>query len=494
MLLETARALVAREGEAAFSLGSLADEAGLARATIYGFFSGKRDLIAALEAEGARPGRAEDEQPASDSKSGPEVRGIPPRETEPKPVDEATEHPLEPVALEEGPIEASSVPEDGVGEFSEETAQSAIGNAGPVLSGEPAPQESEAVSGPSDQAESGHHEIPELIETGANTDVAVREDEPEALTPFEEGRRVHAAHLEEIAKRLILPESALKEGTNAVISRLETRLRVLEKSIAGLETRQNVLPDETAKKLKPVSDLVAQLQTRADALEDRHRQALAELRLNIHELSAKQGALETVHDTTGPEVAAWQPISKTQSQPVEKKPAEDDEETPTDNGEENSKATYLSTARHLAKEGARQAAERQIVEEEETRARRRRLMTAVGVAASCLVVVGVLFEMKPSPHGVSVARSKSVASAAQPKMQASRAPLDRLTALANKGDARAELVIGLKYLKGDGAAENDKEASRWFQSAAQAGDPVAENLLARYTRPDAACPSIQGLR
>ena len=60
---------------------------------------------------------------------------------------------------------------------------------------------------------------------------------------------------------------------------------------------------------------------------------------------------------------------------------------------------------------------------------------------------------------------------------ASRAPIDRLTAAANAGNARAELIVGLKYLDGDGVAPNDGEAVKWLARAADAGEPVAQYRL-----------------
>lgn len=55
--------------------------------------------------------------------------------------------------------------------------------------------------------------------------------------------------------------------------------------------------------------------------------------------------------------------------------------------------------------------------------------------------------------------------------------LDRLTAMANAGNAKAELVVGLKYLDGDGVAANPKEAVKWLERAADAGEPVAQYRL-----------------
>lgn len=57
------------------------------------------------------------------------------------------------------------------------------------------------------------------------------------------------------------------------------------------------------------------------------------------------------------------------------------------------------------------------------------------------------------------------------------APLDRLTALANAGNAKAELVVGLKYLDGDGVPASDADAAKWLERSAEAGEPVARYRL-----------------
>jgi localization factor PodJL len=60
---------------------------------------------------------------------------------------------------------------------------------------------------------------------------------------------------------------------------------------------------------------------------------------------------------------------------------------------------------------------------------------------------------------------------------ASTAPLDRLTVLANAGNAKAELIVALKYLDGDGVPADDKEAAKWLARAADGGEPVAQYRL-----------------
>ena len=55
--------------------------------------------------------------------------------------------------------------------------------------------------------------------------------------------------------------------------------------------------------------------------------------------------------------------------------------------------------------------------------------------------------------------------------------LDRLTALAAQGNARAELLVGLKYLDGDGAPVNEAEAAKWLERAGNHGEAIAAYRL-----------------
>jgi localization factor PodJL len=77
----------------------------------------------------------------------------------------------------------------------------------------------------------------------------------------------------------------------------------------------------------------------------------------------------------------------------------------------------------------------------------------------------------PSPAAGGVIQPTS------PTQSASIAPLDKLTALANSGNAKAELIVGLKYLDGDGVAVSEADAAKWLTRAALAGQPVAQYRL-----------------
>ncbi|HEX3651808.1 MAG TPA: tetratricopeptide repeat protein [Rhizomicrobium sp.] len=57
------------------------------------------------------------------------------------------------------------------------------------------------------------------------------------------------------------------------------------------------------------------------------------------------------------------------------------------------------------------------------------------------------------------------------------APGQRIAALANMGNPRAQLLLGVTYLEGNGAQVNEAEAARWLARAAQQGEPLAQYRL-----------------
>ncbi|MBV9571096.1 MAG: SEL1-like repeat protein, partial [Alphaproteobacteria bacterium] len=56
-------------------------------------------------------------------------------------------------------------------------------------------------------------------------------------------------------------------------------------------------------------------------------------------------------------------------------------------------------------------------------------------------------------------------------------PLQKLASLANTGDSKAQLLLGLKHLEGSGTPVNEAEAARWLARAAQQGEPLAQYRL-----------------
>ena len=52
-----------------------------------------------------------------------------------------------------------------------------------------------------------------------------------------------------------------------------------------------------------------------------------------------------------------------------------------------------------------------------------------------------------------------------------------LRALAEKGDADAQNVVGWMYLEGEGVPQSDREAVKWFRKSAEQGDAEAQNTF-----------------
>lgn len=73
-------------------------------------------------------------------------------------------------------------------------------------------------------------------------------------------------------------------------------------------------------------------------------------------------------------------------------------------------------------------------------------------------------------------------------------PLDRLLSQAKAGDARAQLVLGLKYLDGDGVAASDSEAMRWLRKASEQGKAWRNIVSARCMSAAAVFPPTPSKR
>ena len=502
-LIGVARGLVARKGETALTLGAVADEAGMARATVYGFFSGRGELLRALVpvavpspepvAEMPPPQGDDDPSTAIWASCQPDLHAF-------LPEDAAAEEQPEPAPVPQPEAVARDNSEDWiVYEASVEDVQAEPAEDVQTAVEEPAPDAPVAV----EEAAAAEVKAEEPTEEIGQAEPAVEAPQPVAseqtveaeteepahasqdvLSGQDERRRQQAAHLEEIAKRLILPESAIREGTDAVIARLDTRIRVLEKSISGLETRQAANENGAARRLEPLSDDIEKLQTRSDSMDARQLKTVAELRLSIHQLETRMEALETPQRgavsaaLNWPEPAPEQPqlqATVPESSVPDAAPVEEDAVSDGAPQSENVKHAYLTAVRGIAQEGARQAAEREAEVEEEQARRRRRVMAAAAVAIVSLGAAGALFIFHPGSHGISTAQSKpaplhATAQAAHPVL----APLDRLSALAEKGNASAELLIGLKYLEG---GHSDAQAAHWPERASDHGNAVAQNAL-----------------
>jgi localization factor PodJL len=87
-------------------------------------------------------------------------------------------------------------------------------------------------------------------------------------------------------------------------------------------------------------------------------------------------------------------------------------------------------------------------------------------------------EPKPNATALAPVETKPAAKpAAAPKPEKAAATGDRLTTLANGGNSKAQLLLGLKFLDGDGVAVNEAVAAKWLLRAADQGEPIAQYRL-----------------
>jgi hypothetical protein len=81
-------------------------------------------------------------------------------------------------------------------------------------------------------------------------------------------------------------------------------------------------------------------------------------------------------------------------------------------------------------------------------------------------------QIVPKPVAVTAPEPKVLARPA-----ATLTALQRIEALANGGNAKAAVILGVKYLDGDGVSRSEQDAARWLERAAKAGEPVAQYRL-----------------
>jgi len=438
-ILDAAHRLVELNGEAALTLSAVASEAGIARATLYGYFAGKRQLLSQLSGEPPEPEMftqvpAEPEAEIQTSVE-PEVESPPP--TEPEAANEAagktevvTETPSEPESVTELLAEPEAAPE----------APDEI----PPFAGAPA-----EVVPPQDE---------QKIETTAET---ARPAAAGDSTDYSEMMRKQAAALDGLAKRIMVPKTVLKEGTAAAIARLETRLHVVEQSVADVETRRSQDAANLGERLAAVSDPVQRFEGRLDALEKRQQMSLAELRLELHNLTSRVDGLGT---TPQPES---EPATVADFQPWTNTPASESAE-PDKPSEESGQQTYLSSARRAAIDAAQQPVADEDAKTGKGWAYWRWLVAVVVVAAGGL---GFALNMHTDDAVNASPTTQLVSQIARQPQKPS------LTSLARAGSAKAQLILGLKLLNGTGMAMHIDKAAGWLDRAANKGQPVAQEIL-----------------
>ncbi len=165
-------------------------------------------------------------------------------------------------------------------------------------------------------------------------------------------------------------------------------------------------------------------------------------------------------------------------------PATEEAEVHEPAGGEDKDYAYLSVARRAALTASKLTTEFAQSERARRMKLTRALMIGVGSLAVLLMIAGIALSAfyrstaKPSPVSITLHHSgQGVTHMRRDLRGASAAPLDRLSALASSGNTGAELLIGFKYLNGQGIAKNEPEGAKWIARAANGGSPVAQFTL-----------------
>ena len=314
---------------------------------------------------------------------------------------------------------------------------------------------------------------------------------------------------------------------------LERRLRVFERALADLERRMTEAEARAGNVDQKSDDSVRSVQDRLSVFEDqfntlrqsltqrmdeserRQRSLASELRADVNDASGRLDRLETAKpvEMVAPTVASAEP----QPAPVEAVAAEPEASAPAVFGRNRSPEQdgYVVAARRAATAAATLAelhapdAAPEDAEDEKSAwqrfAERRVRLSArqklvVGSATLLLFVAGgaVAFQAgKSDGRRVAVAaqitlplpkltqnavhhaahRAVHHAATTYASLPSSATPLDRLSALANAGNPRAELLIGLKYLHGEDVASDPSRAAQWITKAAEGHEPLAQYWL-----------------
>jgi localization factor PodJL len=309
--------------------------------------------------------------------------------------------------------------------------------------------------------------------------------------PAPRQKLIRRADLAQLLDAKLAEDAEPKEGPRAPDAWLERRLRVFERQMGAMESRQDQVEKSARTSaaaaedaVKALEEKVAQLLERADAAEAKAKSVANDLRTALNEAVLRVQTVETVaraaladnrepesHESTAIETA---PLEQPAEEPQSVHPSATDapEALP------ESPKSYLSEVRKSVAAATAAASETETFEKKAARARlslTRYFLGSLVVLVTFATGAGVAFS-----KGVSDGRREAAAHRAvvpYPRTAAlSAAPLDVLTARAEAGDPAAELTVGLRYL--DGPAKDAARALHWITLAAVHGQAVAQYKLA----------------
>ncbi len=303
-----------------------------------------------------------------------------------------------------------------------------------------------------------------------------------------------------------LQEAIARLEARPVDTWLERRLRVFERTLADIEARMEKTERDSATALSTVSSGFKALEERfsetlnhagrgTDDIEQRHRAAVSDLRMYVKDLSGRLGAVETslsraLESADSP--VALQTPAYDRFEEEEESPADQDPDAGTTQQEpravrEVQGENFLATARRAANSAAAEA-ERSptrnplsLLKMPSAKApglsiSRRALQLVAGILTLIVALIVASIALRGGADRVTVPVAPAVS---RPVAQApgDASPDSRVAALAKAGNARAELVVGLKLLNGDGVESDVPSAAHWLKASAVQNQPLAAYWL-----------------
>lgn len=282
---------------------------------------------------------------------------------------------------------------------------------------------------------------------------------------------------------------------------LERRLRVFEKGMAAMEARQEQVEKNaravvaTAEaSIKALEEAVKGLASRADAADARHKASSSELRTALNETTLRVQTVEGVAraalaENNVPDTALSvtpEPIVElVHDEPaIEPEPkVEEPVQAPAGEAKPDAPKSKIAEVRASVVAATAAAAMSAEALDEARAARAKRNRTRYLLAGLVVLAMFIAAATMAFSKGVADGRRDAMHHFQRPSIllsTASAAPLDKLTARAQAGDAAAEYVVANRYLHGTDTAKDPAAAMHWLTLAAAKGLPVAQYALGTF--------------
>lgn len=294
-----------------------------------------------------------------------------------------------------------------------------------------------------------------------------------------------------------------RETSTALVAdgNLEARLRMLEQTLETIETRLKEAEASSVRAASLSEHGAAALFQRMESFE---RQQIAAVKSAIGELGAAQQQNSASMESNETPVEALEDSESGEPDAVDSERAPEHNgddcqtenmpsahaETPSPAEEQNE---YFAAAQRAATaaatlaglEGIRPASDSRWQAFAKTRVRlqRKHYALAVGVVFVTFFTGGsvAFYAGQAKGHELAVqfvAKHRAAELKRTAALQRTMSdPRSSLATMARAGDAQAQLLLGLNYLRGNGAALNPAKAAEWIRKAAEQHQPVAQYWL-----------------